>query len=244
MGDYEDKKRNRLRNLKLTRVDRVAAGANPESHIVLFKSEADLIAKADTSGTMSDQGATLSDKTDETLDVQPNEVDISMADDVTEIETVAKADFEAVQKQLEDLSKALEDAQAEKAEAAEQVAKMEADRKAAEFVAKAKDYANIGKADELGALLLAANESFSAEQYQALERLLKAANAQMEAGDLFAQFSKAEGDEPTDVVDKVNALAKAKVDAGEAKTLQIAKLEVLRENRELAAEYSHATRVS
>lgn len=224
----EDTKTYTLSELELDRVDLVTAGANPGAHILIAKFDAD---------------ATLSDKTVETPDVQPNEVDISMAEDVTEVEMVNKADFEAVQKQLEDLSKALEAAEAEKAEAAEQVAKMERERREAEFVAKARDYANLGKADELGALLLAANDHFTAEQYQALERLLKSANAQVEKGDLFAQFSQPDA-EPVDAVDKVNALAKAKVEAGEAKTLQIAKLEVLRENRELAAEYSHATRVS
>lgn len=218
-----------LTELELDRVDLVTAGANPGAHV--------LIAKFDIP-------ATLSDKTVETPDVQPPEVDTQMAENVQDaVETISKADYEAVAKRLDEMSKALADVQAEKVAADEQVAKMERAAKVAEFVAKAADFSNLGKADELGGLLLAASESFSAEQYQALERMLKAANAQVETGDLFAQFAQPEA-EALDAAGKVDALAKAKVDAGTAKTLQIAKLEVLRENRELAAEYSHATRVS
>lgn len=224
----------KLTGLELDRVDLVTAGANPGAHILIHKFDAD---------------ATLSDKTAETPDVRPQEVDKNMAD--VKDETVAKADFEALQTQLaEQIAKAEEVEASRLAEVAkaagleDRIAKMEQERKQAEFVAKAREYSNLGKADELGPLLLAADEHFSAEQYQALERLLKAANAQVESGDLFAQFSKADTDEPAEAADRVTALAKAKVDAGEAKTLQIAKLQVLQENRELAAEYSNATRVS
>ena len=226
----------KLTGLELDRVDLVTAGANPGAHI--------LIAKFDTDATMSD-------KTAETPDVQPNGVNKHMADDKS-VETVAKADFEALQTQLaEQIAKFEAETEARQAEIAkaaaleETIAKMESERKTAEFVAKAAEFSNLAKADELGALLLAANEAFSAEQYQALERLLKAANAQIESGDLFAQLAKSAADS-TDVeaVDRVNALAKAKVEAGTAPTLQIAKLQVLQENRELAAEYSNATRVS
>ena len=217
----------KLTDLVLDRVDLVTAGANPGARI--------LIAKFDTDATMSD-------KTSETLDVQPAGVNKHMADE--NVETVAKADFEALQKQLADEATARQADIAKAAALEETIAKMESERKQAEFVAKAAEFSNLAKADELGALLLAANEHFSVEQYQALERLLKAANAQIESGDLFAQLAKADEAEELDAADRVNSLAKAKVDAGEAQTLQIAKLQVLQENRELAAEYSNATRVS
>jgi hypothetical protein len=210
----------KLVGLELDRVDLVTAGANPGAHILIHKFAAPDI---------------LQDKTAETLDVQPDEVDKQMAD-VENVETVAKADFEAVQKQLEEMSKALEAAQAAQAADAEKIAKMERERKEAEYIAKAREFSNLGKADELGALLLAASEAFTTEQYQTLERLLKAANAQVEKGDLFAQFSRPDADSG-DVLDRINVLAKAKVEAGEAKTLEIAKQMVLRENRELQSEY-------
>jgi hypothetical protein len=226
----------KLTQLELDRVDLVTAGANPGSHVLIHKFDTD---------------ATMSDKTAETLDVQPDGVNKHMADDKS-VDTVAKADFEALQTQLaEQIAKFEAETEARQAEIAkaaaleETIAKMESERKQAEFVAKAAEFGNLAKADELGALLLAANEAFSAEQYQALERLLKAANAQIESGDLFAQLAKGDADSAdVDAIDRVEVLAKAKVEAGTAKTLQIAKLQVLQENRELAAEYSNATRVS
>lgn len=163
--------------------------------------------------------------------------------DVKDVDTVAKADFEALQNQLaEQIAKADAEAEARKAdiakadELAAKVEKMELERKQAEFIAKARDYNNLGKADELGPLLMAASDHFSEDQYKCLERLLKAANAQVEKGGLFAQFSKTEG-EPESFEDRLTSMAKAKVDAGTAKTIEIAKLQVLNENPELRVEY-------
>lgn len=209
--------------MKLDRVDLVTAGANPGAHVMIAKFESPDI---------------VVDKHAETPDVQPDGVEADMAD-VTDVETVAKADFEAVQKQLEDMRKALEDAQAAQAAEAEKVAKMEQDRKAAEFVAKAAEFDRIGKADELGAVLLEAADGMSAEAYSLLERTLKAANEQLAKGSLFAQFSQPEGDSP-EVGDRITDLAKAKVAAGAAKTLEIAKLQVMQENPELQSEYISA----
>lgn len=267
----------RLKRLVLDRVDLVTAGANPGAFVMIHKFDTDAI---------------LSDKTAETLDVQPDEVDKHMADENVETPAeVAKGsrwylpladgsrwylpgepvqDPDAAMEdgsrwylpgepqqdgsrwyldagsrwymksdqpedvEKADLRKALNDARA-------QVAKMELERKQAEFIGKARGYSNLGKADELGALLLAANEHFSAEQYQALERLLKAANAQIETGDLFKQI--ADGDaagEPADFDEKLAVLAKAKVDAGQAKTIELAKLQVLNENPGLRLEYKSA----
>lgn len=219
----------KLMDLELDRVDLVTAGANPGAHI--------LIAKFDTD-------ATLSDKTAETPDVQPQEVDKKMAEDVKDaVETVAKADFEALQTQLaEQIAKAEADAAAHKAEIEKaatleaRIAKMETERKQAEFVAKAKEFSNLGKADELGAMLLQASEGMSPEAYQLLERTMKAANAQVDKGALFAQFSKGDG-EPESFEEKVESLAKAKVEAGHVKTIEMAKLQVLNENPGLRAEY-------
>lgn len=217
----------KLTGLELDRVDLVTAGANPGAHILIHK---------------FDVNANLNDRTAETPDVQPHGVDNHMADEKV-VDTVAKADFEALQTQLaEQVAKAEAESEARKAEVEkaaaleERIAKMEQDRKQAEFVAKAAEYSNLGKADELGGLLLAANEAFSAEQYQTLERLLKAANAQVDKGALFGQFSRPEGDNP-DVMDRINSLAKAKVDAGEARTIEIAKHMVIKENPSLRDEY-------
>lgn len=211
----------KLVGLELDRVDLVTAGANPGAHILIHKFAApDIVEENPVADTV------------ETVEAPEAPVQEVAMSEETPVETVAKADFDTLQKSLDaEVAKA--------AELAERVEKMERERKQAEFVAKAAEFSNLGKADEIGALLLAASESFSAEQYQMLERLFKATNAQVDKGALFAQFSQPEGDNP-EVGDRITDLAKAKVAAGTAKTLEIAKLQVMQENTELQSEYMSA----
>lgn len=165
----------------------------------------------------------------ETIEAPEAPVEEVSMPEVSSVETVAKADFDAMKQHL--------DAEVTKAAALEErIAKMERERKQAEFVAKAKDLDNLGTADQLGTMLLEASEGMSAEAYQTLERTLKAANAQVEKGALFAQFSRPEGD-AVSAMDRITSLAKAKVDAGQAKTIEIAKVQVMQENPELQSEY-------
>jgi hypothetical protein len=157
----------------------------------------------------------------------------------TPVETVAKTDFVALQKQLADEAEA-RNLSVEKAAALEErIAKMEREQKQADFVAKAKDLSNLGTPAELGGMLLEASEGMSEAAYQLLDRTLKAVNAQIEKGALFAQMGRQDG-EALDVVDRITEMAKAKVAAGEAKTLQIAKLMVITEHPELSSEYTSA----
>lgn len=212
-----------LMELELQRVDLVTAGANPGAHV--------LIHKFDAPDTLEVE---VAEQTVETPEVQKQET-TPVAQDV---ETVAKAEFDAVQKQLAELNKALEDARVAREADAERIAKMERERRQGEFIAKAKDLANIGAADALGNLLLEVSEGVSADAFKSLEQLLKAANAQLEKGALFATFGQAGADnEPKSLEERINELAKAKVEAGSAKTIEIAKLAVLNENPGLRAEY-------
>ena len=208
----------KLTGLELDRVDLVTAGANPGAHILIHKFETPDIVEETVSNPV---------ETVEAPDAPVEEVAMS---EETPVETVAKAELDTLQKNF--------DAEVAKAAAlAERVEKMERERKQAEFVAKAKDLDNLGKADQLGVMLLEASEGMSPEAYQLLERTLKAANAQVDKGALFAQFAQPGADEPASVMDRITSLAKAKVDAGEAKTIEIAKQMVLSGNRELQAEY-------
>lgn len=216
----------KLRNLKLDRVDLVTAGANPGAFVMLHKFDA----PDNLEGQMADKP------------VEAPEAPVKKDDKVSqEAETVAKADFEALQKQLQEMAD-LRKAETDKsAELAERIAKMERERKTAEFVAKARELANMGAASELGLMLLEASEGMSPESYQLLERTLKAANAQVEKGALFATIGRADGEvESWDA--RLSALAKAKVDAGTAKTRELAIMQVLNENPGLKAEYMSAQR--
>lgn len=86
------------------------------------------------------------------------------------------------------------------------------------------DFSKIAKADELVPVLKAAKDTLPAEQYDALATILKAANARIEAGDLFAElgrsadpiikdaiargenFTSGGGDVWDQIVEKANAL--------------------------------------
>src|SRR5581483_3366491 len=193
-------KRFRLKNMRLDRVDLVTAGANPGAHVLITKFEAPDIVGEEMSNDV---------ETVEAPEAPVEEVSMSQETPVetpAPVDTVAKADFEALQKANTEL--------------ADRIAKMERERKQAEYVAKAGEYGNLGKADELGGMLLAASEGMTAEQYQLLERTLKAANAQVDKGALFAQFAKQDA-EAVDVIEKIEQLAKAKVDAGAAATIEL-----------------------
>lgn len=218
--------RRRFLKLQVDRVDFVRAGANEGAHITLFKS---------APATLE-----VDQVTDPVVEAPEAPVEEVAMPEETPVETVAKADFEALQKQLADEAEA-RNVSVEKAAALEaRIHKMEREQKQAEFVAKARDLSNLGEANTLGAVLLEVADGVSEDTYKSLETLLKAANAQMETGALFVQFGKQDDDDPVDVVDRITALAKAKVDTGAAPTLQIAKLQVIQEHPELKSEYSSA----
>ena len=216
-----------LEDLVLDRVDLVTAGANPGATIMIMK--------MDVPDTISGESEPV-----EAPDVQAEEVTMS---EETPVDMIAKAELDAVQKQLDDMAAALEVAKAEAASNADEVAKMARERKAGEFVAKAKDLANLGEPEPLGAILLEVSEKVDDTTFKQLEQLLKAANAQLEKGALFATFGKQDADtEPEEFEAKVTRKAKVLFDAGEAKTLEIAKLRVMQSDKELREEYAKSAR--
>lgn len=215
-----------LTELVLDRVDLVTAGANPGARVLIHKFEAPVTLEVD-----------MADGTVETPEVQKVE------EKVAQEETVAKADFEALQKQLADVNKALVDAENARKADAERIAKMERDRKHGEFIAKAKDLGNLSKsADALGTMLLDISEKVDEGTFKQLEQLLNAANEQLAKGALFATFGHGGAEPPVEksVEDKVEVLAKALVAEGKAPTLQVAKQMVMVSNKELQAEYIRA----
>lgn len=209
------------------RVDLVPAGANPGAHIALFK-------QRDLPSPIT------------------QEVAVSDVEKVEEVETVAKADHDAALSELETLraqvAKAAETAtEAETlrkslADTQADIAKMRLENRTREFVAKAAEFAPLGKADDIGGLLMAADEHLTAEQNQFLGRLLKGAAAQIEKGDLFAQFSKADGGESAGWAERLTKDAQALVDAGTATTIEVAKQMVMHKDPSIRAEYAQQMR--
>jgi len=163
------------------------------------------------------------------------------AADLPPVDAIAAAKaVETLQKALEDEKTARAEATTKAADLADRVAKMEAKERTAEFVAKAKDLPNLGGPNELGGMLMVISEKVPEDTFKALDRILKAANAQLEKGALFVARGDggADGaDGEDDINAKVEKLAKARVEAGTSPTIEQAKLAVLKENRDLASAY-------
>lgn len=148
---------------------------------------------------------------------------------------VDKAEADSVRKALDD--------EVKKNEAlAERIAKMERKERESEFVNKAKDLPNIGGAAEVGAVLLSVSEKVDEATFKELERMLKAANAQMEKGALFAQVGSPDATPTEGPLAEINKLAAAKLAAGQATTIEIAKTAVLSERPDLRDEYVKSQR--
>lgn len=220
----DKQRRYRLKELRLTRVDRVTAGANQGAHVVLFKSEAEITAPPTVTVMDEPTQETVMSETQVTEEVKTEETSRPEPEAVSEAEVAkAKAEAEEVRKEL--------------AETRAEVAKMKQERLEAEFISKAAGFKALGSQDEIGKLMLAAHQSFDDAQYKTLERLLKGASAQVEKGALFATFARPEADGPEGWEAKLEALAKEKVQAGTERTIELAKVAVMRENADIRAEY-------
>lgn len=142
-------------------------------------------------------------------------------------------------------------AHAERAEKAEKDAKEAGDiakaereeRLTKEFVAKAESYKALPvKKDEFGPVLKEASEKLSKESYEALETVLKAADAQVAATDLFKEQGRGGDGKPSDALGEAQAkaaeLRKADSSLSEAEAMRKA----FAENPELAARYQDEVR--
>lgn len=126
-----------------------------------------------------------------------------------------------------------------RAEAAEAVAKAERDaRLTAEWIAKAEGFSNLTvAAGTLGPILKRASETLSAEDMGELERVLAAAHEQVGKSALFETVGKAGDDSVGNAWEKVEALAKAEVEKNPKLTIEKARVNVLRANRDLRDAY-------
>lgn len=164
-------------------------------------------------------------------------------------EPVAKsADLIAIEKQLEDIKKQNEELKA-KAEAAEAIAKAEQDkRETGEFVALAKSaMSNLVSTtpDELGPILKEAKAKLSKENFDKLEVTLKASSEAIAKGDLFKEKGAGGGgDSSSSPSEQLEAIAKAKVEKGEAKDFREAMAKAAQENPHLYRDHAKSVAVN
>lgn len=195
----------RLRKLRVSRVDRVDSGANPDAHIVLFKSEDGPASDApDLSYSRPDPSASErppseeSPMSDQTTPVATDDAEarIAAAEAERDLAIAKAADAEAalaaataapestdeptedeVMKSLDPaVRERIVKAETERAELAERVAKMEDERLTAVHVAKAAEFATVAPdTDALGAALKDVAKSCSPETVALVESVLKSA---------------------------------------------------------------------
>ena len=241
-----------LRNLILDRVDLCAEPANPECRVTLFKSAREISSK-----TLDPGGQRMATKTDPTpeaqleeLRKQLDELTKARADDAaalakakedadTEIAKAAEA-AKPIADQLELMKAEAAATKADLAKAKEDLAKAESERKEQHWLAVAKsDFEALGAPAEIGPMLKSIAESVPAETQATLERVLKAASAQLSSSAHMRQITAGvTGD--SDVLVKITKAAQTLVDSGQAKTIEQAKARVVKENPDLAAEYAAA----
>lgn len=262
MSDNTNRRPARLKKLRITRVDRVASGANPDAHVLLFK-------RFDSENVKNhDSDVIYSESSDVSGDDRPSDQETNMTVDretldaevaalLAEIEAerdaaVAKAveleqaqvatgddedeDEDAVLKSADPaIRERIEKAETERAELAERIAKMEDDALTAQFIAKAADYKAVeADTDSLGSLLKDVAKHCAPESAQALERVLKAASARLDEAHrlITAEIGTAAGLDSTDAGRKIEALAKARSEQT-GEAMPVATAAILNENPDL-----------
>jgi hypothetical protein len=271
MTEQDNRRPARLKKLRITRVDRVSSGANPDAHVLLFKRfDSENVANHDSdvvySGSSDASGDDRQMKQENNMTVDRETLAPEVAALLTEIEAerdaaVAKAaeleqaqiasgdedeDTEdAVLKSLDPtVRERIEKAETERAELAERIAKMEDDALTSQFIAKAADYKSVdADVDGVGSLLKDVAKHCAPESAQTLERVLKAASARLDEAHrlITAEIGTAAGLDTTDAGRKIEALAKARSEQT-GEAMPVATAAILNDNPDLY-EQARAQRV-
>lgn len=202
----------KLKNLTIEKVALVDAGANPDADVLIYKS----------AETPSNQEAIVADETStetvaaETVaqadyDAVVAERD-ALAEQVAEL-TPAPSEDEVLKGLPEDVRKRLEDAEAT-------IAKMEQERRAEMFAKKAGEFGHVAPAADL-APVLEAIDRVDADLAKSLDQVLKAANARIAEGGLFAEVGS-DAERATD--GEAETLIAAEVEKGASRAEAIRKV--------------------
>lgn len=203
-------KKHRLSNMSLDFVSLVSAGDNPEAHVVISKAApdnkqeddmGDLISKDDLApevvayieGLETDNADLTKSLEEAETTTETLKADLKKAEDSGLIVKSEAEQFEALLEKADPAVRVLLKKQADDLAAAQKIAKEERDERISkEFVSKAATMPMLAeKTDEFGALLHKAADALPAEDFAALEAVLKTANEQIAQGNLFAEIGKA-----------------------------------------------------
>ncbi len=111
--------------------------------------------------------------------------------DLTGVPDETKPFFTALLAKADETASELEKTKEQLAKSHEETGELSEKLRTKEFIEKAdKEYGKVGPTDEVAEILKAASEHFDEETFGKLETLLKAANAKIESGDLFAELGR------------------------------------------------------
>jgi hypothetical protein len=212
---------NWLKNLQVTRVALCGKGMNPEAEIALYKSAEttthqgghtvatdDTVAKSDHDAVVAELESAQAELA--ALTEMSNE-DLAALRGI-DVAPVAEVEDDVLKGLPEAIRERLEKAEAEAAENAERIAKMEAENRAKAFLAKAAEYEHVAPAADL-APVLETLDRVAPDAAKALDQALKAANARIAESDLLKELG-ADGDAGADPKAKAEALIAAEVEKG------------------------------
>lgn len=224
-----------LRGLEIDRADLVPAGANPGAHITLFKHERD-----STSPVPNQEAPVMDPKEQAPAPELVAKADLDAA--MQEIKD-AKAEAEALQKQLADAQDARVEAEQVRKELEDQraeIAKMRQEAREREFIAKADEFKTLGPVTEIAKVLMDVDDHCSDETKQTVQRILSGAAAQVEKGDLFSAFARTDPADDGSWEDQLLAKAKDLVEKGDAPTIEIAQQKVMQSDADLRRSYQQS----
>ena len=135
----------------------------------------------------------------------------------------------------------LEKAEQRAEEQADEIDKLRKAERRRTFVEKAQEYDKLGQPERIAPLLEAADEHFSEAEQKLLKGLLDGANEQVEKGALFAQLSDPDAESDEGWEERLAKAAKERVaKSTSGLTVEQAKVQIMREDADLRAEYESA----
>ena len=190
-----------LRDLEITAVALVDNPANPQATIELFKMAA--APQPQGGHTVAPETVAKSDHDTVVAELDSAKAELAALTEISNEDLAALRGFEIAEVEAEeDVLKGLPEDVRKRLETAEQtIAKMESDRRAELFVAKAAEFSHVGPAAEL-APVLETLDRVAPELAKALDQHLKAANARISESGLFAELGSdgVAGDNPAEVL--------------------------------------------
>jgi hypothetical protein len=233
----------RLRDLLITKVSLVPRGANPDAHVVLFKSQGDASSPESPQPIRKEESVsnvkkTIAEMTLEELQAYATELEKSQPAPDPEPPAIP-AD---VQKQLDEQSEALRKAN-ERNEAAERVVKELQDARACDqFTTQVeKSFPTLpGDPMTKGAALFAVKKAVTPELYAAVEAMLKAGEEAMAKATV--DIGDDQPDDSTTPTGQLRAIAQKMADEGKAPTYAQAMVKAIETNPSLYAKARNASR--